>query len=127
MSKRCAAKTREGKPCRAWAVLGSDFCLTHGQPEKVREAGRRGGQAAREKAVLPSADFSLKNPQDVAGMLETILNRILTGDLDRGLASCAGYLGQGIIKALEQGDLEQRIAALEGKIGRQEKGAWRRG
>jgi len=39
---------------------------------------------------------------DAARMLETILNRMLTGELDKGLASCAGYLGQGIIKALEE-------------------------
>jgi hypothetical protein len=117
MAKKCSATTRSGRPCRAWAAAGSDYCLTHGQPEKVREAGRKGGQAARQKATLPAADFSLKSPQDVAGMLETILNRMLTGQLDRGLASTAGYLGQGIIKALEQGDMEARIAALEAKLG----------
>jgi hypothetical protein len=116
MGKKCIATTREGKPCRAWATEGSDFCLTHGQPEKVREAGRRGGQAAREKAVLSSAAFELKTPQAVADMLEIILNNMLTGALDRGLASCAGYLGQGIITALEQGDLEERIAALEERL-----------
>jgi hypothetical protein len=118
MGKKCIATTREGKPCRAWATEDSDFCLTHGQPDKVREAGRRGGQAAREKAVLPSAAFELKTPQQVASMLEHITNAMLQGQLDRGLASCAGYLGQGIIKALEQGDLEQRIAALEERLGR---------
>jgi general stress protein YciG len=109
--------TRSGRPCRAWAAAGSDLCLAHGQPEKVREAGRKGGQAAREKAVLPSAAFELKSPQQVAGMLEHVLNSMLKGELDRGLASCAGYLGQGIIKALEQGDMEARIAALEAKLG----------
>jgi hypothetical protein len=116
MGKRCIATKRDGSPCRGWATTDSDFCLTHGQPEKVREAGRRGGQAAREKAVLSSADFSLKSPRDVAAMLETVCNRMLEGHLDKGLASCAGYLGQGIIKAIEQGSLEGRIAALEERL-----------
>jgi len=50
-------------------------------------------------------------------MLERVTNLMLRGELGRGLASCAGYLAQGIIKALEQADLAQRIAALEAKLG----------
>jgi hypothetical protein len=118
MKRQCEGYTVRGERCKAPALKDGSFCALHADPDKARKLGSRGGQAARQKAVLAEAAFSLKSPQDVARMLETILNRMLTGELDRSLAACAGYLGQGIIKALEQGDLEQRIAALEDRMGR---------
>ncbi|MFH0810593.1 MAG: hypothetical protein V2A77_09035 [Pseudomonadota bacterium] len=110
---RCEANTAKGQRCKAPALKDGPFCALHANPDRPRQMGSKGGQAARKKAVLPKADFTLKSPQDVAQMLESACNAMLRGELDRGLASCAGYLGQGIIKALEQGDLERRIAALE--------------
>ncbi|MFH0809363.1 MAG: hypothetical protein V2A77_02660 [Pseudomonadota bacterium] len=114
---RCEANTAKGQRCKAPALKDGPFCALHANPDVARQIGSRGGLAARKKVVLAKADFSLKSPQDVAAMLETACNAMLRGELDRGLASCAGYLGQGIIKALEQGDLERRIAALEEKSG----------
>jgi hypothetical protein len=49
-------------------------------------------------------------------MIECILNSMLQGKLDRGLASTAGYLAQGLLRALEGGELEQRLAVLEAKL-----------
>lgn len=40
MAKRCADKRKDGKPCRAWPVKGSEFCGSHAPdaPPKKWEA-----------------------------------------------------------------------------------------
>lgn len=57
--RRCNAKTRSGKPCRAWALKGHLVCLSHAD-EAVRaemsfggsENGAKGGAATRKAKPL---------------------------------------------------------------------------
>ena len=33
VSRRCTATTQSGRPCRAWAVRGTDLCAAHSSPD----------------------------------------------------------------------------------------------
>lgn len=112
---QCEFEKPDGTRCRAHALKGQKLCRYHAQPEAAREEGRKGGSVGKRQA-LPEANFSLKSPQEIGAMLEAVTNSMLRGELDRGLASCAGYLAQVLIKAQEAGELEARLAALEATL-----------
>jgi hypothetical protein len=50
--RRCAARTTNGKPCRAFAVTGLKVCSAHGgtSPQARDAARRRRGEAGAERA-----------------------------------------------------------------------------
>ena len=114
--KQCKAKTKSGRRCEAYAVAGSDFCLTHA-PERARdraERNRKGGYAKR--APKPSANVAPPKIESIADVL-AIINLVIadlwvlenTVPRARGLlASC-----EAAAKALEIGELEARVAVLE--------------
>lgn len=51
--RQCAAVTRAGHRCRAYAVAGSPYCFWHAPElrEQCREAQARGGRALREVRI----------------------------------------------------------------------------
>jgi hypothetical protein len=55
----------------------------------------------------------LKTVKDVVTALATTFNAVRTGRLDARVGNCLGVLAGVLLKAIEGGDLEQRIAALE--------------
>lgn len=52
--RRCAAQTKAGKPCGAFAVAGSDKCFRHSPAMRkaARAANRRGGREKARRARL---------------------------------------------------------------------------
>jgi general stress protein YciG len=116
MGGRCKATTKSGRPCRAHPITGSDFCALHSDPEKAAELGRKGGKMFAPLRTLPEASYSLDTPQAVAVCLGDTINAVLTGRLDHRVGNSVAVLCGQLTKALEQGDLEQRIAALEERL-----------
>jgi len=119
---RCQFIKQDGAQCRASKVHGSDLCFFH-DPAKAAErmaaqsAGGRNGRAA----VLPSdtPHFPIKTASDVIDLLGETINQVRTGMLDPRVGNCLGYLSGIVLKAVEQGDLEERLAALESIVTRQ--------
>ena len=40
--KLCKAKTKQGKRCKCWALIGEDYCLFHSKSEQAKEYRKTG-------------------------------------------------------------------------------------
>jgi hypothetical protein len=111
---RCEARTKAGGPCRAPAVEGN-LCFCHAHPERLAELGRQGGRKNRRWKVdegdLPHRP--LKSVGQVSELLEETINRVRQGPFDLRTANAIGFLAGILLKAIESGRIEDRLAHLE--------------
>jgi hypothetical protein len=119
MSKKCRYK-KGNKHCKNYALTGDDFCFFH-SPKKAKEraeAQRKGGKKAlaEKKRILKESDIEIKNTSDVVKLLNETINQVRTGGIEVKIANAVGYLSGICLKALEQGDIEKRLEALEEKV-----------
>ena len=112
--RRCAHVHRSGRPCGGIAIRGSAFCFAHApeQAEKRAEARRRGGQAGRV-ATLAESNLTVRSLGDVVALIELTINDCRAGRVDVRIANAIGVLANTAIRAIERGDLEARLEALE--------------
>jgi len=113
---RCEFRKRDGTRCRARKLRGSRWCWFH-DPAKAdrRSAAQRAGGQHGRSAVLP-ADTPLRQVRSAGDVIELVgetINQVRTGTLDPKVGNCVGYLAAVTLKAVQQGDVEQRLAALE--------------
>ena len=110
---RCQGRTKNGRPCRAFATEGG-LCFLHSNPNKAAELGRKGGRKNRH-APLPCADplpplTTATNVRDtVAGLIEDVRS----SRVPQKTASVLTPMLNLLLKAIETSDLERRIEALE--------------
>jgi hypothetical protein len=66
-------------------------------------------------ATLPSEtpDLPLKTVVDVADALAATINQVRRGEIGVSVGNCIGVLATALLKALDGGDIEKRLAALE--------------
>jgi hypothetical protein len=85
--------------------------------QKARQAG--GVSRARKIATLAAeaSDHPLGNTTDVSALLATSINQLLRRQLDPRIANAVGYLSSVLLRSLEQGSIEERLAKLEGILG----------
>ena len=122
---QCIAKNKNGQPCKMQALKGARYCFAH-NPASGRaraEARKKGGENRNtphyaDPSMLPKKVRSLDDANkivhytllEVSGMDNSIARARLLLDLsDR------------IVKFFEIGELEKRIAALEGELNEQPK------
>ncbi len=55
---------------------------------------------------------------DVKGLLSDTIHQVRTGVIDPKVANCVGYLSGILLKAIEVGDIEERLSAMEAVVGR---------
>jgi len=119
MAKKC--KYRKGKRrCKNYALTGDDYCFFH-SPRKAKqraEAQRKGGRKAlaEKRRVLERSNIQIKNTSDVVKLLNETINQVRIGEIEVKIANAVGYLSGICLKALEQGDIEKRLEALEDKV-----------
>jgi len=117
-SLQCAATKSGGLACRASPMTSSKFCFFH-DPSKRRErsAARKAGGRHRSNgaAILPltAPDIALTSSTAVGEMRAVSINELKRGPLEPKLANALGYLASTLLKTLDVGELERRIAALE--------------
>jgi hypothetical protein len=122
MAKKCEFRKKDGGRCGANAQAGTNSCIFH-DPDKAAEGqrARRSGGISRSRpaAVLPLdvPDNHLRSTQDVARLLAGSINQVRRGQIDPRVANATGYLAGILLKALEQGRTEQRLAQLESILG----------
>jgi len=112
--RTCEARRHNGEPCRMPPLQGSRFCWAH-DPSKAKEraeARKRGGFMAHR----PAGDVGEVDLRDVRSVLALIERAIrdtlaLKNSVPRNRA--IGSLAATALKALEIGELERRIEALE--------------
>lgn len=121
--RTCIAVTKTGKTCSSKPMQGEEYCFIH-HPDKVKErfeARSRGGkmrQAPWSNKVLSDGDpaLGLISVSKVPELIARIIDKVLTGELDYRLTGNIGYLISVYIRAVEVGELEDRITELEKHI-----------
>lgn len=114
----CIATTAKGNSCRSSARTGRSLCAFH-DPE-CREATQSGRTAGGRSRVTPRAVLSaetlhgsLRSVHDVCELLSDTIGDVRTGRLDPKIANTVGYLANVLVRALEVGKIEDRLAAIE--------------
>jgi hypothetical protein len=121
MAKKCEFQKKNGGRCHADAQTGKNSCVFH-DPAKASEGhrARRAGGIARSRlaSVLPSdtPDHPLGNTKEVSAFLSASINQLRRGQLDPRVATGLGYLTNILLRALEQGPLEERMAKIEAAL-----------
>jgi len=116
--RKCAGKTKDGKPCNAWAMEGSDYCFMH-DPNMVKERAKArsmGGKArhGRKVGITGNEDpLTIETMGDVVKLLEGAVNDCLALENSIARARAIATLAGTLIKALEYATLEERVEALE--------------
>ena len=113
---RCQAQTKQGQSCAANPAAGSAYCAFHDPARAAAQAQarKRGGhnrQTAKAADVLRPA--KLRTTKNVMALLEEVLadTRLQENSAQRSRTLIS--LALAALKALEVGELEERLAALE--------------
>jgi hypothetical protein len=109
---RCRAKNKQGQPCGAAATPGG-LCFFHSNPDKAAELGRVGG---RKNGRVPSTIDAIPaatTATAVRDIVAHLIAEIYANRLHPRIAAGLGSLLNLQLRAIEQTDQEQRIAALE--------------
>lgn len=116
----CSAVTKGGKPCRARAVAGSQFCNFHGLSDAERlERARRGGRARSNQArAAKELDAASHDLGSLRAALFRALQSVESGNLEPSRASAMAGLARAILSVSEAGELEARLAAVESALER---------
>jgi hypothetical protein len=113
-SKRlqCAFIKANGERCKAWVALNG-LCPFHqpGADENRRKGGLNRSTKARADKKLP---LRIKT---IVVLLEKALVEVYAGRLSCKQGHAMASLGSSIVKAYESGILEERLIALEKRIG----------
>jgi len=115
MSTTCKYRRKDSSWCRANAQATNGLCLFH-DPEKAadgRRARRAGGiSRSRVAAVLPpdTPDCPLEDARDVSKFLAQSINQLRRGQLDPKVDNALGYVASVLLRSLEQGRAEDRVA-----------------
>jgi hypothetical protein len=92
------------------------LCHLHANPDKASELGQRGGKAKSSESVSDATgylDLPLRTVEDVTNLMADTINDLRSGSIDYRIANTVGYLATGMLKALQQGDIEGRLRAME--------------
>lgn len=119
----CEHIKSDGTPCRARPLPGGRFCFSHDPAiaGRRREGQRRGGrERSRRAATLPpdTPDLPLATVQDVRAALAEVFNAVRVGRIDPKVGNCLALVAGQLVRAIEGGELEKRVAALEARQAR---------
>jgi hypothetical protein len=121
MVKKCEFRKKNGERCGADAQTGKNLCVFH-DPARASEGrrARRAGGIIRSRlaTVLPAdtPDHPLGNTTDVSALLSDSINQLRRGQLDPRVANAMGYLTSVLLRSLEQGPIEERLAKIEATL-----------
>ena len=114
---RCTATATTGGQCKAYATSGSEFCFWHdpSQGHERAKARKRGGERRRTPHV--GDPYSLPQRIDTIAEANKILDYCLAEVLpmENSIARARVLLSihESYVKAIEIGELEQRLHELE--------------
>jgi len=114
--EQCRQVKADGTRCRARKVHGSDYCFFHDPAKAAERASARqaGGRKGKAPFLPPDTPLrSVRTAGEVIELLAETIHQVRTGQLDPRVGNCIAYLSGIVLKATEQGEMEQRLAALE--------------
>lgn len=100
-------------------MKASAYCFFHdpacaGQRTRARRAGGHRNRAAILPPTAPTR--RLGTAADVTDLLAETINQVRRGELDPKVANSVGYLASVLLRAIEAGALEERLARLEAAV-----------
>ena len=121
MRRRCVFPRSDGQPCHMAPQHDRPCCFAH-DPERATEAAeaRRLGGLRRRKEGTIAVAYDLPGLDTVAG-IRRLLDIVVTDGvgLDNGIARLRVLISTAVaaMNLLKVGELEERLAALEGVVG----------
>jgi hypothetical protein len=119
--RRCVQELPDGRPCQAPPGRDSTLCFWHdpGKAEDLAEAQRLGGvRRKRERTIAAAYDVTgLGTVQAIRRVLEIATLDALGLENSIVRARVLISAAMAAAKLLETGELEERIATLEGAVG----------
>jgi hypothetical protein len=126
---RCSGIRADGGRCGAQAIRSSEYCVNHHpdyEDTRRRRNSKGGRSGGRGRPTSELARF--------ASRFEELADKVLSGEVERGLGAVAGQLLNGAracvrdgLAAREQEELVARLEALEGALERSKQGGSRWG
>ena len=117
MSQKCSARTKLGNECRAAAVMGTEFCALHGDPERAAALGRMGGRRNRHYVDTEPINISPPStPEDVKNVLGQAMADVRAKKLEPRTATALTYMARVLLEAFETTDLQKRLERLEQEV-----------
>ncbi|UCC73035.1 MAG: hypothetical protein JSV86_00265 [Gemmatimonadota bacterium] len=116
LSKKCAAITRFGEPCKKDAIKDQDYCTVHhpAHAKSHRERSREGGrQKLNRTAPLDISDLDPTTLDGLKGVLGRALERLGRLNFDSKVANAIAVLAREQRSILQDSEFERRLAALE--------------
>ena len=117
MRRQCAFRFSTGAPCRMHPLKDSEFCWSHSpeHAQEAQEARRLGGQRRKKEVMLAGAyDLEgLDNNPGIRRVLEIATMDTLAQENNLSRNRTLGYLMQVALKAMEAGETDERLTALE--------------
>jgi hypothetical protein len=122
MAYQCEVRNKDGSICGATAQRGKDVCVFHDPAKEAdgRRARRAGGLARSRSVRVLAADtpaIPLASCKDVVALLGQSIIQTRRGELDPRVANTIGFLSGMLLKALEQGQVEERLLKVEAVLG----------
>ena len=106
----CSAKTKRGTLCRAAALVGSQFCALHADPDRAAELGRMGGRKNRHYVETEEVTISPPStPEEIKSMLSQAMVDVRARKLDPRIGSALTYMAGAFLKAFETSEVYQRL------------------
>jgi hypothetical protein len=124
---RCTAIKPSGERCKVRAMEGSEWCWNHdpAYAEERRRHGSKGGK--RGGRGRPTSELAR-----LAARFEELADKVLSGEVERGVGAVAGQLLNGArscvrdgLAAREQEELIARVEALEDALEQKGDRRWR--
>jgi hypothetical protein len=125
----CSGIRADGGRCKAQAIAGSEWCFNHHpdyEDSRRRRASKGGKRGGRGRPVSELARL--------ASRFEALADKVLSGEVERGIGAVAGQLLNGAracvrdgLTAREQEELIGRLEALEQALERNRRGGGRWG
>lgn len=118
-STACQAVTARGAPCAAPALRGSAWCFQHDPARAVERlaARSRGGRARHGRNLGTTAEqaepLQVRTTADIVALLESEIATVRGLERSLNRARVVGYLALAALKAHEQNELADRVAAIE--------------
>ncbi len=114
----CRATTKYGRPCQNVPLPGKEECYSHSpEPEHVAQRAKN-ARAGSHAAHSPGTT----EIQELKDELKALVREVKAGEVAPGVATVITQLSNVILRAIEQDrkvreteDLEERLAALEGR------------
>ncbi|MFQ6027184.1 MAG: hypothetical protein ACE5Q6_06810 [Dehalococcoidia bacterium] len=120
LARTCSVRRSDGSPCRATPLRDSNYCLMHDPDhhQEMQEARRLGG-LRRKREVTVTGAYDLSGLDTVAGLrrlLDIAVHDALGLENSIARVRAIGYLVGIGGKLLQEGELEERMTALEASV-----------